>query len=942
MLGRNMLGSQAMRQIIVIGLVCFGTVGMFNAISSVGNAGKHNNTNQNLAITSSSIAYIIGFLISGGLHNMLGPRPCVAFGGLTFVVYVAAMYYAGDDEDSLYPPLAGILLGFGGGLIWVTQGAMMMSYPTEDNKGKYIGAFWAIFNLGAVFGSVLPLIINSKPGMDLDDFDPLTYKLYMIIMAIATCLSIFLVRPSTIVRDNGEPVIVTKFQGVRAETIAILSVFCDWRMLLLIPAFFFSNFSYTYQFNDFNGSSFNIRTRSLNSVLFWISQIIGALVIGYVLDRAPYRRPKRAMLGLALILLLFMGTWIGAYVSQIKNNFERNQIAHKLLDYEKHGVKYTGLLAVYAMFGFCDAAFACFCYWLMGALSNKYDDLSRYAGFFKAIQSLGSAVAAPLDLAQTPLEVYLVTNWILCAISMIAMFLVCKTITDTTIDDNDSASYYGDSIADDDSYDDGPRSIAGATEYEGESAPSSRAPSFSDPDDNDSQIQVYVGNGDRPSAGRRRPTIREMEHYRGAAGGGTGATAAGGGGGMYDEEAALGVRSDSQRRGMKRSVRTRRSQELAPEGSASSSSSPSTTAIPAMAEVRSTPQIAFPKAAILAPSMPPSSHHYSQFYSESPKYHHPSYLTSAQSSVSASAASSSSSAPSSAAGTTTPYPYLYIPSNNLGNNNNNNNNGDRSSSNNYHNWPPLDLNGGLLGVGPNAVVGLGGRGGFTGLDGTGAADMDPSTLMGGAGVGGSAGAAGTIGGGGGGGVGGLFLQVPSLNPGTHQAPGSQRSSTGLLSATTTFTSSEEEEMDDFDTRSILTVSSAGHDSIPDMGEMSPFPASLHSPRTPYPAVRAQAMPPLQTAATGAPIGGVGGIGQVEGGSTTGQGSSSSTMSSHHQFPPHFFPATFANNHNTTTTTTTTIHSRPHSPTVSIASPNSSPISSPGSSPPSSPRLSPLA
>ncbi|KAF9108302.1 hypothetical protein BGX27_008406 [Mortierella sp. AM989] len=429
--------SKAMSQIIVIGIICLGTIGMFNAMSSIGNAGKHSPTAQNLAITSSSIAYIIGFLVAGGVHNMLGPRPCVAFGGLTFVLYAGAMLLAKDDQRSIYPPLAGILLGLGAGCIWVTQGAMMMSYPTEDNKGKYISVFWAIFNLGAVFGSALSLGMNSQPGMDPDDVSSNTYIVYMVIMGLVTTLTIFLVRPSTIVRDNGEPIIVAKFAGVRAEFSAILSVFCDWRMLLLIPAFFFSNFSYTYQFNDFNGFNFNIRTRSLNSIFFWVAQIIGALVIGYLLDRLPMRRPRRAMLGLLFIALVFMATWVGALMMQLEHKWERKAPNPKntdLIDFQ-HGDSYPGPLAIYAMFGFCDAAFAVYCYWLMGALSNKHDELSRYAGFFKSIQSFGSAVAAPLDLAQTPLLYYLIINMILCAFSMAAMFLVCTTITDTTVEE---------------------------------------------------------------------------------------------------------------------------------------------------------------------------------------------------------------------------------------------------------------------------------------------------------------------------------------------------------------------------------------------------------------------------------------------------------------------------------------------------------------------------
>ena len=41
----------------------------------------------------------------------------------------------------------GALLGVCAGLLWAAQGAIMLSYPQEEDKGKYIAWFWMIFNL---------------------------------------------------------------------------------------------------------------------------------------------------------------------------------------------------------------------------------------------------------------------------------------------------------------------------------------------------------------------------------------------------------------------------------------------------------------------------------------------------------------------------------------------------------------------------------------------------------------------------------------------------------------------------------------------------------------------------------------------------------------------------------------------------------------------------
>ena len=52
---------------------------------------------------------------------------------------------------------AGAILGICAGLLWTAQGSLMLAYPTEGQKGKFIGIFWAIFKLGAVVGASVSL-----------------------------------------------------------------------------------------------------------------------------------------------------------------------------------------------------------------------------------------------------------------------------------------------------------------------------------------------------------------------------------------------------------------------------------------------------------------------------------------------------------------------------------------------------------------------------------------------------------------------------------------------------------------------------------------------------------------------------------------------------------------------------------------------------------------
>lgn len=60
---------------------------------------------------------------------------------------------------------AGAILGICAGLLWTAQGSLMLSYPTEIQKGRFISIFWTIFNLGAVVGASVSLGLNFKSNV---------------------------------------------------------------------------------------------------------------------------------------------------------------------------------------------------------------------------------------------------------------------------------------------------------------------------------------------------------------------------------------------------------------------------------------------------------------------------------------------------------------------------------------------------------------------------------------------------------------------------------------------------------------------------------------------------------------------------------------------------------------------------------------------------------
>ena len=76
-------------------------------------------------------------------------------GGIGYVVYVASFLSYSYTANADFNIFAGALLGVCAGMLWAAQGAIMISFPKEEDKGKYISWFWMIFNLGAVLGSLV-------------------------------------------------------------------------------------------------------------------------------------------------------------------------------------------------------------------------------------------------------------------------------------------------------------------------------------------------------------------------------------------------------------------------------------------------------------------------------------------------------------------------------------------------------------------------------------------------------------------------------------------------------------------------------------------------------------------------------------------------------------------------------------------------------------------
>ncbi|CAK4031942.1 MFS general substrate transporter [Lecanosticta acicola] len=428
-------------QLLLVSFVCFLCPGMFNALNGLGGGGlldSKASSDANTALYSTFA--VVGFL-AGTITNAIGIRWSLSFGGIGYCVYVSSYICFRYTSNYGYISFAGALLGVCAGVLWSAQGAIMMSYPTEAEKGRFISWFWMIFNLGGVIGALVPLGQNihatSNGSVSIG-----TYIGFLVLTFVGGILAWTLVDAKAVVRSDGSRVILMKHPTFKSELLGLWETLkSDPYVILLFPMFFASNWFYTYQFNGVNLPEFNTRTRALNNVLYWTMQIVGAWIFGNALDWSSLKRTTRAKMVWGALFVLTFAIWGGGYAFQTGYTRAGYDAAVEAatagggtynggIDWTEG--RYIGPMFLFMFYGFYDAAWQTAVYWFMGAITNNGRKLANFAGFYKGIQSAGAAIMWRLDGIGVNYMHMFASCWALLAGSLIiALPVMIMKIRDT-------------------------------------------------------------------------------------------------------------------------------------------------------------------------------------------------------------------------------------------------------------------------------------------------------------------------------------------------------------------------------------------------------------------------------------------------------------------------------------------------------------------------------
>ncbi|THU79894.1 MFS general substrate transporter [Dendrothele bispora CBS 962.96] len=418
-------------QVSMLGFVCFMCPGLFNALTGLGGGGQvdsRTNSNSNAALYST---FAVMAFFAGSVNNKLGSKLTLLLGSFGYCLFIGSYLAMNIHPDAGgFVIGAGAVLGICAGLLWTAQGSIMLSYPTEAEKGRYIAIFWAIFNLGGVVGAAVSLGQNIHSTVIGNG----TYIGFLVLTAIGITLPLFMADPKKMIRTDGTKVPIPLEPSWKTQIYGLwVALRTDPLIILLFPMFFASNWFYTWQFSGFNGAIFNIRARALNNLLYWSSQIFGSIFMSFILDLKRFRRRTRAFSSWIILLLMtfVIHTWAYFYQkSYTRDTYPPNDDSQKIDIYEP---QYIGKAFLYVLFGVFDAMWQSSIYWLMGAMSNDPAKLAYFAGFYKAIQSAGNAGIWRADAVLTPYMNMFLSTWILLVAGLVfALPMIYLRVKDHT------------------------------------------------------------------------------------------------------------------------------------------------------------------------------------------------------------------------------------------------------------------------------------------------------------------------------------------------------------------------------------------------------------------------------------------------------------------------------------------------------------------------------
>lgn len=408
----------------------FANPGLYGAITGLGAGGGRPSSTSLADVTNCTLyaVFCITGFCAGSILNTIGPRFTFTLGAFWYPFYASGLFYYDRTGNEVYPIFGGALLGFGAGCMWSAAGYIQLVYAEEKDKGYFIIVQYFASSFGSTVGALIAFALDIH-GTTSTGVPTSVYIIFIVIMLSAVVFGgIFLQNPRNLRRDDGTHLAIFPHHGFKVELKALAHLIYDWRILVLLPAFFVTELGLPLE-SSINANYFNLRTRSLCNVMFWAIQIPATIALYPMLDNTHLRRRTRGLIGVTYTCIIVLVAYI-LNISFAATHVLDRSIPGPSLDWTDSG--FGWVFTGYLFFGMIYTAWPIVCVWIIGSVCNDAGRLARYAGLFKGSSSLGMTIFFGVDSALTPWKNQIYAQFVLMLIGLAILYTVSwKFTTDT-------------------------------------------------------------------------------------------------------------------------------------------------------------------------------------------------------------------------------------------------------------------------------------------------------------------------------------------------------------------------------------------------------------------------------------------------------------------------------------------------------------------------------
>lgn len=205
------------------------------------------------------------------------------------------------------------------------------------------------------------------------------YIVFIVIQCCSAGFAFFMLPPEKLVRYDGTKIALFEKVTITESLLETAKLFTDFRILLMLPCFFTPEVFFPFQ-ASMNAYAFNLRTRTLNSLLNNLIQIPLTMGFGYILDNEKFgSRKKRAFIGITFDAVWITSTYIAQTIWLASWKFDRS-IPGPSIDCMDPA--YAGAVVIYMCYAAQYGIFQNMVLYVLGTLTNQPRNSADMGGLF--------------------------------------------------------------------------------------------------------------------------------------------------------------------------------------------------------------------------------------------------------------------------------------------------------------------------------------------------------------------------------------------------------------------------------------------------------------------------------------------------------------------------------------------------------------------------------